>query len=257
MYEMLLVDDEKNTRNMLASCFPWDSLDFHICGQADNGKEALDFLKDHVVHVVFSDIQMPVMDGITLAKEIYQLQEPRPVVVFLSAYDEFRYAQKAIMYNVRYYALKPSSFAELTKVFSAIHDELEQRFGPGAGSSASSLPPQCSADETIQKVMEYCRNHYSHASLAELSRELYMNPSYLSQLIRQKTGRTFSEYLLEIRMQQAALFLQDPNVKIYNVSSMVGYTNPNNFSRVFHSYYHMSPSEYRAARLKEAAHENP
>ena len=251
MYELLIVDDEKNTRNILASCFPWESLGFHVCGQADNGKEALDFLQNHVVHVVFSDVQMPVIDGISLAREISQMPEPRPIVVFLSAYDEFQYAQKAIMYNVRYYALKPSSFAELTRVFTAIHDELEQRFGL---KTSASLPQD--TDETIQKVMEYCRSHYETASLAELSGILYLNPSYLSQLIRQKTGHTFSEYLLEIRMQQAAIFLQDPNIKIYHVSSMVGYTNPNNFSRVFHNYYQMSPSEYRAAKLKEQSYED-
>lgn len=246
MYEILLVDDEANSRNILASCFPWEDLGFHICGQADNGLAALDFIKSHVVHVVFTDIQMPEMDGVSLAREIYQMPAPKPLVVFLSAYNDFSYAQKAIMYNVRYYALKPSSFSELTEVFTRIRDELEQSLQP-----ESALPSPLSSDETIQKVMDYCQNNYKDGSLEDLSSQLFLNPSYLSTLIRQKTGHTFSEYLLDVRMQQAAKFLQNPEIKIYGVSEMVGYTNQNNFSRVFHNYFHMSPSEYRNAKLKK------
>lgn len=246
MYEILLVDDEAGSRNILASCFPWEDLGFHICGQADNGLAALDFIRSHTVHVVFADIQMPEMDGVALAREIYHMPTPKPVVVFLSAYDDFSYAQKAIMYNVRYYALKPSSFSELTEVFTRIRDELEQNHLP-----VPSLPKPLSSDETIRKVMDYCQNNYKDGSLEELSEQLFLNPSYLSTLIRQKTGHTFSEYLMDIRMQQAALFLQDPEIKIYAVSEMVGYTNQNNFSRVFRNHFHMSPSEYRNAKLKK------
>ncbi len=246
MYEILLVDDEASSRNILASCFPWEDLGFHVCGQADNGLAALDFLKEHRVHVVFTDIQMPEMDGVALAREIHRMPPPRPLVVFLSAYSDFSYAQQAIMYNVRYYALKPSSFSELTDVFTRIRDELAPADPPQA-----SLAEAPSTDETIQKVLDYCRRNYKSGSLEELSGQLFLNPSYLSTLIRQKTGHTFSEYLMDIRMQQAAQFLQDPSIKIYCVSEMVGYTNQNNFARMFRSHFHMSPSEYRNAQLRK------
>ena len=47
-------------------------------------------------------------------------------------------------------------------------------------------------------------------------------------------------------MKKAALFLKDPDVKIYNISNMVGYVNPNNFTRAFKMYYGLTPTEYRA-----------
>lgn len=74
-----------------------------MCGQKDSGEEALDFLKDHTVHVILSDISMPGMDGIGLAKAVSELPGARPIIVFLSAHDNFQYAQNAIRYGVRYY----------------------------------------------------------------------------------------------------------------------------------------------------------
>lgn len=248
MYELLVVDDEVNSRNTLATCFPWNDLGFHICGQADNGKDALDFIHNNLVHAIFSDISMPVLDGIGLAKAVSELKGIKPLIVFLSAYGDFKYAQNAIKYGVRYYALKPSSFAELKEIFGRIREELNQKFNPG-----SMIPEGDGTDETLKKVLEYCRENYREGSLTDLSKRLYLYPSYLSQLIRQKTNLTFSDHILKVRMEQAAFLLRDPEIKIYNISSMVGYVNANNFTRAFRTYYDMSPSEYRANELKRRA----
>ncbi len=240
MYQLLVVDDEVNSRNILATCFPWEELGFELCGQADNGKEAMEIVLSKLVHVVFTDISMPVMDGIELAEAISQLKGSKPLVVFLSAHDDFKYAQDAIMYGVRYYALKPSSFGELKEVFGRIREELDERYQTGSPRTGDH------EDKTMKKVLEYCANNYREGSLADLSQSLYLNLSYLSQLIKQKTNMTFSDHMLETRMKQAAVFLQDPSVKIYHISSMVGYANSNNFTRAFRAYYGMTPTEYRA-----------
>ena len=95
LYELLLVDDEENSRNGLATYFPWEEQGFHICGQTSHGGEALDFIKSHKVHVVLTDISMPVMDGMEFLEK---LQETglEPYKVILSAYDEFQYARGAM-----------------------------------------------------------------------------------------------------------------------------------------------------------------
>ena len=102
LYELLLVDDEESSRNGLATYFPWEEQGFHICGQVSDGKKALEFLETKRVHVVLTDISMPGMDGIELARQIHEKQK-HPCVVFLSAYDDFQYAQQAIRYGVRFY----------------------------------------------------------------------------------------------------------------------------------------------------------
>ncbi len=241
MYELLIVDDEANSRDILASCFPWHEQGFHVCGQKGNGREALDFLNDHMVHVILTDISMPDMDGIELAKIISEASGSRPMIVFLSAYDNFSYAQKGMRYGVRYYVLKPTNFSELKEIFGNIKRELDIKYQAAPDPDTASSP-----DEIIQKVSAYCSRNYRDGSLSALAESLYLNPSYLSLLIKQKTSKTFSDLLTEARMKQAALLLKDPDAKIYNISAMIGYVNPNNFTRAFKSYWGITPSEYRS-----------
>ncbi|MFT4005763.1 MAG: response regulator [Lacrimispora sp.] len=240
MYELLIVDDEANSRNILASCFPWNEQGFHICGQKDSGLEALEFLKGNTVHVILTDISMPDMDGIELAKAVSELTGSRPTVVFLSAHDNFKYAQNAVRYGVRYYVLKPTNFSELKEIFGTIKKELDLKYNI----SSDNKPNHCS-DEIIQKTQAYCSQNYREGSLSSLAESLYLNPSYLSQLIKMKTSKTFSDLLNEARMKQAALLLKDPDTKIYNISNMIGYVNPNNFARAFKAYWGVTPTEYR------------
>lgn len=240
MYELLIVDDEANSRDILASCFPWNEQGFHVCGQKSNGQDALDFLNEHTVHVILSDISMPGMDGIELAKTVSELPDARPIIVFLSAYDNFKYAQNAIRYGVRYYVLKPTNFSELKEVFATIRKELDLKY-----TANSDTEQNHSSDEVIRAVLSYCNQNYRDGSLSSLAESLYLNPSYLSQLIKLKTSKTFSDLLSEAKMKQAALFLKDPHTKIYNISNMTGYVNPNNFARAFKAYWGVTPTEYR------------
>ena len=160
MYELLIADDETSSRSILASCFPWEEQGFHICEQVNNGLEACDFISIHTIHVILSDISMPVMDGIMLAKELFSKNGPRPILVFLSAYDNFKYAQEAIRYGVRYYILKPADFSELKDVFSTIRQELDTKFNIVSHDSVLS-----SSDEIIQKVLSYCSQNFQNGLL--------------------------------------------------------------------------------------------
>ena len=87
--------------------------------------------------------------------------------------------------------------------------------------------------------------NFRTANLKDLSNQLYMNSSYVSQLYKQKTGRNFSDYLLEVRMTKAAELLKSSSPKIYTITSIVGYNNAKNFSRAFLAYYGKTPTEYR------------
>lgn len=240
MYELLIADDEVSSRNILASCFPWDDQGFHICGQMNNGQDTLEYLKNNAIHVILTDISMPGMDGIELAKAISEKFNIKPIVVFLSAYDDFKYAQDAIRYGVRYYVLKPTNFSELKEIFGNIKKELDLKYDTNTDDTRNQP-----SDQIIQTVMNYCNQHYKEGSLSSLAESMYMNSSYLSQLIKQKTSKTFSDLLYEAKMKQAALFLKNPDTKIYNISIMIGYVNPNNFARAFKAYWGISPSEYR------------
>lgn len=112
MYNILIVDDEYLARNKLLFLLNWDQYDFHIIGEASNATEAIEFLKTNEVHVVFSDIYMPDMDGIELAEYIH-LNHPEISVVIFSNYSDFNYVKGAFSANVIDYILKSNLTEEI------------------------------------------------------------------------------------------------------------------------------------------------
>jgi two-component system response regulator YesN len=105
--------------------------------------------------------------------------------------------------------------------------------------------------ELIQGVIEYLKQHYrNNITLRDISDHFYVTPQYLSRRFRKKTGLTFVEYLEEIRLEKAEEYLTSSDTKITDISELVGYLDPNYFSRIFKRKYRLSPSSYRIARLQ-------
>ena len=75
-------------------------------GDCENGKQASEFVKEHPVDIVLTDILMPYMDGMELSNFLHD-NYPEIVIVIFSGFGEFEYAKKAIQYGVSEYLLKP------------------------------------------------------------------------------------------------------------------------------------------------------
>ncbi|MNO17368.1 putative response regulatory protein [compost metagenome] len=249
MYNLLIVDDEAETREALSSYFPWNEVGFQVVGQANNGQEALRLIAEgERVDIVLTDIKMPVMSGIELAEQLYNHRR-QIKVVFLSGYRDFEYAQQALHYRVINYVLKPAKYHVLLDVFGKIKEELEAEATPEKLESEPGLdacPPGHGGESLIiQKIKEYVKTNYKDASLEEVARRVHMNANYLSFFFKQKTGQNFSDYVLQTKMEMAVSLLRDVSYKTYEISEIVGYSNAKNFTRTFKSYYGQTPSEYR------------
>ncbi|MBP1996519.1 response regulator transcription factor [Paenibacillus eucommiae] len=248
MYTLLLVDDEYEIRTGLCNYFPWDEIGFEVVGQAENGKQALDFVKNNEVDVILSDIEMPVMTGIELAEEL-QKQKSKIKIIFLSGHRNFEFAQKAVSYGVKSYVVKSTKSSELVNVFKKIKDELDQETGeidlPSKELTEDSEEVYNFYDRLILTIKNHIKEHYKDVELEDISELVHMNPNYISRLFKKKTGQNFSDYLLSIRMEKALELLKDIKYKTYEVSYMLGYSNVKNFTRTFKSYYGKSPREFR------------
>jgi len=249
MFKVVVVDDEVETRESICQYFPWSALGFVIDGQFDNGRAALEYILNNPVHVVLSDIKMPEMSGIELAKELYQFGYNAKVIL-LSAYTDFQYAKQALVYGVKDYVVKPSRYEELMEVFTRVRDELVKD-QPTDAKNNSAEGNFNYDQEVISKVKTYLDENFQDATLEDAAALVKMNPSYLSYFFKQKTGTNFSSYLLSLRMQKAANYLKDVHNKIYDVSSMVGYSNPKNFTRTFRTYFGKTPVEFRRGIIDE------
>lgn len=105
MYTVLIVDDETPSRNILNLIAHWEEAGFQVIGEAENGKQALDFYKKRRPDVIITDIQMPIMDGIELIEKITEVC-PEQLFIILSCHESFAYAQKAISLGVSDYLVK-------------------------------------------------------------------------------------------------------------------------------------------------------
>lgn len=105
MVNIMLVDDEVLAMDYLKNMLDWEEHGYHIAGCAANGKRALDLYEKERPEIVISDIRMPGMDGLELARCLKQ-KNPDVIVILLSAYRDFEYAQKGMQYGVSNYLLK-------------------------------------------------------------------------------------------------------------------------------------------------------
>lgn len=247
MYKVLIVDDEYEIRTGISNYFPWSETGFEVIGEAENGREALKIIQKNHVDVVLCDIRMPVMTGIQLAQILHE-QHRSIKLVFLSAYKDFEYAKRALAFGVRDYIVKPTKYNELLNVFVKIKAELD--------SEVEIIKQDTLIENTISediyyhdkmiiKIKDITKNNCQNATLELVAKEVNMSPSYLSKYFKMKTGEKFSDYLLRIKMEKARDLLMDIRHKTYEVSELVGYTSPKNFTRAFKNYYGQSPRDFR------------
>ncbi|SDC91084.1 two-component system, response regulator YesN [Paenibacillus sp. UNCCL117] len=111
---VLIVEDEARLRNSLAHNIPWEEHDIDIVGMAENGVQALQLFERKKPDIVLMDIQMPEMDGITLARELQQ-RDPLVKLIILSGHDNFEFAQRALELGVVKYLLKPAGEEEIVQ----------------------------------------------------------------------------------------------------------------------------------------------
>jgi len=113
MYKLLVADDDAVIRQGIVRSFDWESLNCTIVGEADNGATALELIETLSPDIVICDIQMPVLDGVHIARKIREMQYDMKII-FVTGYEEFEYAREAVKNWVFDYILKPVD-AELLK----------------------------------------------------------------------------------------------------------------------------------------------
>ena len=126
MYQLLIVDDEKQTREGIKRLLEWQDYGIEICGEAGNGQEALKIIERQRPDIILLDIQMPVMNGLELAKIIHAGYQECKFIV-LSGYDDFALVRQAMKYGAVDYLLKPSGKEEIIQTIEEIIDTLEDR----------------------------------------------------------------------------------------------------------------------------------
>lgn len=129
MFNIVLVDDEREEREGIAYLIEKYGYPLHVA-YAGNGKEALQYIYHNEVDILFTDVKMPVMDGLELAKLVNEYNPDIKIVIF-SAYGEFDYAKQALEANAVSYLLKPIELDEfktlMDHIMQAVTEEREEK----------------------------------------------------------------------------------------------------------------------------------
>ena len=261
-YKVLLADDEQIERMALAKRLHKHFGDSLVIWQAADGNEAVRLCFKERCQIVIMDISMPELNGVEAAEQIRRLDEDCEII-FLTAYDEFSYAKRAIAIHALDYLLKPCEEEELTAVmeeavgriqkreqFEKLHMEQEMPEETGAEMPEPDLEEEPDEPDRLgqaaEKIRRYIRKNYmKDISMQDAARMMNYSDAYFCKLFKQCFDQNFTAYLALFRINEARRLLQDKNASVREVSMLVGYYDANYFAKVFKRIAGMNPSEYR------------
>ena len=126
VYKVLIADDEPIMRKAMQTLIDWDSIGCQLVYVASGGQEVMDYLNNKMPDILILDIQMPGINGIDLARYVYEQKLPVKVIL-LTAYADFSYAQHAVKCDVVDYVIKTGSFEELLVAIEKAKGAIRER----------------------------------------------------------------------------------------------------------------------------------
>lgn len=106
------------------------------------------------------------------------------------------------------------------------------------------IAPSQSGQTVSDQIIAYMGEHMKDVSLPFLGNHFSYHPTYISNLLKKETGRTFSEILLRLRMERTVMLMKGTTLSNEEIAAMLGYSNSSNFYKAFRTYYGISPREY-------------
>lgn len=271
MYRLLIADDEKIEKMVLLRTIQKNLGEQCRIFEADNGREALEIYEREKIQIAILDIEMPGINGIQAAEQI-RSKDRDCCIIFLTAFDEFSYAKKAITVKALDYLLKPYEDSELISVIEEamrLVDESEARkaFAASREEMQTNVPEAETEDETApgerdlsnarlymvaEKIEEYIEEHYQQdISMQDAARAMNYSETYFCKLFKQCFGKNFTSYLTEHRVAEAKKLLAKPMENVRDIGKAVGYGDSNYFAKVFKRITGQSPTEYRMNVYKD------
>ena len=248
--KILLVDDDIEICRYLKSELS-DWYRFVIC---NNGKEALKQLLSGDFDLVVSDVVMPEMDGITLLRNIKGNANISHVpVIMLTSKSEISDRLEGIKLGADAYLAKPFSLEELHLTIDNLIDNVRRLKGKFSGAlkqddKVEKVEVKGYDEELMERIMKVVNENLSDSdfNVEKMCDEVGVSRTQLHRKLKEMTGVPTSEFLRNIRLNEAARLIREHKINITQVSYMVGFANNSHFSTAFKKYFGMSPTEYAA-----------
>lgn len=245
MYKILIADDEMIERMVLKKKLTENFADKCEILVAENGREVVEKYKEFKPEVMILDIEMPGLSGLDAAQLIRGLGS-KSNIIFLTAFNEFDYAKKAISVHALEYLLKPCDDKELI-----LSVEEAMRLTDADNSSDSEEKNDDESENetelnTADLILSYIEENYGgELSVQKMAEQFAYSEVYFCRLFKQHFGESFISYLTEYRIRKAVELLENTNLSVKDIGKKVGYEDSNYFTKVFKRVKNVSPSEYK------------
>lgn len=247
---LLIVEDNDDFRSFLVGCLQ----EYYQVYEASDGKKALTVLAQQSIHVVISDIMMPVMDGMELCRKIKtDIRYSHIPIILLTARTAEEHIFSGLKEGADEYITKPFNLEILLLRIRKLlmwtlknHDKFKTRDISPSEITISSLDGQL-IEKAIRIVEENMDN--SEFSVEELSAQIGMSRSGLYKKLMQITGKSPLEFMRILRLKRGRKLLEGSQMNISQISYQVG-LSPKQFAKFFKEEFGYLPSEYKKKEEK-------
>ena len=249
---ILIVEDNHDIRDFITASLGKD----YVFLTADEGQQALDLLEKEKTDLVVTDISMPGMDGLSMCRVIRNTVKTAflPIIVLTGKNDagtemkSFEYADAFIT--------KPFSLSHLnTRIIQLLikHELHLAKIRQQKMLEQSVIEVQSFDEKLLQEVVEIVTRHledpgFSASALCEESR---YGSKQIYRKVKQLTGMSIVEFIRDMRLRKAALYLEQGKLSVTEVMYKVGFTTASYFSKCFKEKFGSSPSEYKGGDMTQ------
>ena len=258
--KVLIVDDEYLERTLIKLSVDWVTHDFEIIGEADSGESALRLIEKNPPDILITDICMPFMDGLKLCKAVREKYDHIKIII-ITGHRDFEYAKTAINIGVTDFLLKPINSEEVLKIAMKLKQEIidkreflseynAMKKQLSGGLPFINLQDNKKLSEPVEKIIAYIEENLTNSdlSLSTIANSLFMNYSYLSRIFKQEMEESITEYVTKLRINKSILYINNTNLKAYEIAEKVGIKDAHYFSICFKKYTGKSINEYRKVK---------
>ncbi len=246
MYKVVIIDNEPIIVEGLSKAVHWEKWDCQVAATAENGQSGIEIIKRENPDILFSDIRMPGMDGLSMIAAL-KSEHPHMQIAILTGFRDFEYAREAIRLGVTRFLLKPSKMEELEEAVQVMVQNLSHRKENTEGEKEEGGPEAAAAGSFIaQNAVKYIEENYMEKlKLSDVADHVYVSQWHLSKILNQHVEKSFSDILNHARIEKAKELLREPSLRIGDIAEKVGFLDMAHFSRVFKKHTGVSANEFR------------
>lgn len=255
--KVLIVEDNVEMQIFLRDIF----IDNYQVDLADNGQMALQSIEKKQPEIIISDVMMPIMDGISLTREIHKDKSLSHIpLILLTAKNTKESRIIGFSSGAISYIQKPFNPAELIlRVHNILENKkkTENRLKSSLASDPNLGNHQSKDDEFLQKLSSVLNEQVENSNfkLEDLTQDLHMSYSVIYRKCQELTGKTLLEFFRTLKLKRAALLILEHGYRISEAAYMVGYNDSKYFTKCFKEEFGATPAAIKREKKDSSLEE--